>query len=140
MSIVPRLAVVTWLLVAGAAGAAEVEPAPAAPWLDIHTYDPDGPFVSIPAKTAGMATLVVVGGAMAVFCSPFDLVIGLANRGGYGATAQACASQCGHAAANGTYLAIGAPFWLLKGAFWDGPRRLLRGPAPPPERLKPDVG
>ena len=103
------------------------------PWLPIRTYSPDGPFVSIPAQTVGMTTLIIVGGAAATLCMPVDLVRGIIRRAGYGSIAEACGSRVGGAAATGTYLAAGAPFWATKQLLWDGPRRLLFGaPTPAP--------
>lgn len=120
--------------------AADAVPAShSSPWLRIRTYDSDGVFVSGPARTAGMTTLILVGGALAVACTPADLVYGLAQREGYGTVSAACASQAGQAAAGPFYLAVGAPFWLLKATFWDAPRALLRR-QPSESRVKPDLG
>jgi len=127
------------LLLAVPADADDASPAPAAPaaggqttpeldpdpWLPIDSYMADGPFVSWPARAVGMTTLIVIGGGAAAFCTPIDMVRGLALRRGYGEVAEACGSRIGDAAATGAYLAAGAPFWAVKKTFWDGPRKLL---------------
>jgi hypothetical protein len=132
MSIVPRLTAAVCLLIAVGAAADDRARPTDQPWLDIHTYDPNGPFVTVPAWSMGMAVLVLTGGSMAVMCTPVDLILGLTHTLEFGETAQACGSQTGHAVANVTYLAAGAPFWLIKTAFWDAPRQLVRGAATDP--------
>ena len=128
------------ILIAAAPAQAETS-APPAPsrYLEVHVYDPEGPFVTVPAKTFGMLTLIVVGGTAALFCTPIDLGRGVARQGGFGELAEQCGSQVGQAAASVTYVAFGAPFWLLKRGLWDGPRRLL-GITPEPEKVQPDIG
>jgi hypothetical protein len=120
------------------AAAKEAQPEPSR-WLEIQSYESSGPFVSVPAKIFGMTTLVLVGGAAAVVCMPFDLVHGLIHLEGYGEIAEDCASEIGQTAASGTYLATGAPFWLVKRLAWDAPRELFSR-APEPERIQPDLG
>jgi hypothetical protein len=109
------------------------------PWLPTHEYDPDGPFVTIPAKTFGMTAMILVGGAAATVCMPLDLVRGMWRRTGYGSNAEACGASFGDAAAKGSYIAGGAPFWAAKHLVWDGPRYLLFG-APSPTPARPDAG
>jgi len=109
------------------------------PWLPTHEYDADGPFVTIPAKAFGMTAMILVGGAAATVCMPIDLVRGMWRRTGYGTSSEACGASFGDAAAKGSYIAGGAPFWIAKHLVWDGPRRLLFGP-PTPQPAPPDVG
>ncbi|MEO8605600.1 MAG: hypothetical protein ABI629_23730 [bacterium] len=115
---------------AAAADAAVSPPGPTIntdPWLPIHTYTPDGWFVRGPAETAGMTMLIIVGGTAATFCMPIDLVRGMWRGSGYGSIAEACGARVGDAAATGSYLAAGAPFWATKQLVWNVPRRLLFG-------------
>jgi hypothetical protein len=120
------------------AAGSEERPEPSR-WLEIQTYESSGPFVSVPAKIFGMTALVLIGGAAAVVCLPFDFVHGLIHLEGYGEIAESCASEIGQAAASGTYLTAGAPFWLVKRLAWDAPRELFNQ-APEPERIQPDLG
>lgn len=130
MPSVRRLAAALTCLLAAASAAAETTPPPRpSRWLEIHTYDPEGPFVALPAQTFGMTTLIVVGGGAAMLCMPFDFAHTFIHRGDYGAIAESCGSNVGQVAASGTYLAGGAPFFVLKKMFWDAPRMLFGGAA-----------
>jgi hypothetical protein len=136
-----RRAALASLLLAVAPARAD-DPAPAEPsrFLEIHAYEPDGPFVTVPARTFGMITLILAGGSAAILCTPIDLVRGVVRREGFGEITEACGSQVGQSAASVAYITAGAPFWLLKRGFWDGPRTLLGYGAPSPDRVQPDVG
>ncbi|MGD9763844.1 MAG: hypothetical protein AB7V27_09045 [Candidatus Binatia bacterium] len=123
-----------WLvaaLVYSATGARAADGDPDSPWLDIHTYDADGPFVTAPAKTVGIGTYILVGGAAALACTPVDLARALPKGEGYGETAKACGAGIGKPAGRATYIAAGAPFWLVKKVAWDFPRRLFTAAASP---------
>jgi len=90
-------------------------------------WEGEGPFVNVPASIAA-APGGVVGTALALAFVPADIVeAGVSDkRRDEPIPRFAHAGVCG-----GVYLgkglsyAVGAPFWLLKKAFWDWPKRLL---------------
>lgn len=93
--------------------------------IELPTYAGEGPFVTVPANVLGMPTLVIVGGAATAVCTPFDLLRGLSVGGGYGSVAAACASTVGGFAGSAAYIVGGAPFWVTKQVFWNGPKALF---------------
>lgn len=105
-------------------------------WPALDAYDPAGPFVSWPAKAFGLGALVVSGGGATILCTPVDLVVSVARRGGYGTLAERCAAGVGGAVSQSVYLVAGAPFYVGKTVFWDWPRNAL-SPAPAPAEAAP---
>jgi hypothetical protein len=93
--------------------------------IELPTYAGEGPFVTVPANVLGMPMLVIAGGAATLACTPFDMLRGLSIGGGYGTVAAACASAVGGVAGGAAYIVGGAPFWVTKQVFWNGPRALL---------------
>ena len=93
--------------------------------IELPTYVGEGPFVTVPANVVGMPVLVVAGGAATMACTPFDLLRGLSVGGGYGSVAIACAESVGRPIGNAAYIIGGAPFWVIKQVFWNGPRALI---------------
>lgn len=105
-------------------------------WPALDAYDPAGPFVSWPAKAFGLGALIISGGSATILCTPVDLVVGVARRGGYGTLAERCAGAVGGAVSQSVYLVAGAPFYVGKTVFWDWPRGAVC-PAPAPTPLAP---
>ena len=93
--------------------------------IELPTFAGEGPFVTVPANVLGMPTLVIVGGAATLVCTPFDMLRGLSLGGGYGSVAAGCASSVGGFAGSAAYILGGAPFWVTKQVFWNGPKALL---------------
>ena len=98
-------------------------------------WNGQGPFVNIPAGLAASPG-GLVGAALALAFVPADLIAsGLSSEPQQKdvpiptfAHAGVCA---GVYLGKGLALAAGSPFWLLKQAFWDGPRRLFKRDEPP---------
>ena len=93
--------------------------------IELPTFAGEGPFVTVPANVLGMPTLVIVGGAATLVCTPFDMLRSLSVGGGYGSVAAGCASSVGGFAGSAAYILGGAPFWVTKQVFWNGPKALL---------------
>jgi hypothetical protein len=116
------------LVVAVVALAAPAHAADTGTWardIELPTYVGEGPFVTVPANVFGMPTMIIFGGAATLVCTPFDLLRGLSVGGGYGSVAAACASRVGGVTGSAAYIIGGAPFWLTKQVFWNGPKALL---------------
>ena len=93
-----------------------------------------GPFVNIPAAI-GASPSGPVGAALALAFAPADLI----EAGISGRQQDVPIPRFAHiGVCGGVYLGkglafiVGSPFWLLKQAFWDGPKRLFAH-APPEE-------
>ena len=93
--------------------------------IEVPTYVGEGPFVTVPANIVGMPTMIIFGGAATVVCTPFDLMRGLSVGGGYGTVAAACARPVADITGSAAYILGGAPFWITKQVFWNGPKALL---------------
>lgn len=118
------------LVVAVAVWAAPVRADQPGDWsrdIELPTFVGEGPFVTVPAKVIGMPAMIIFGGAATLVCTPFDLLRGLSVGGGYGSVAAACGSRAGSVAGSAAYIIGGAPFWVTKQVFWNGPRALLTG-------------
>lgn len=99
-----------------------------------------GPVVNVPARIASDPVKQIVGMALALTMVPIDLGV-QAVKGKPQDDAPipkfAHAGLCGGVLlGKGVALAVGAPFRLIKGIFWDAPKALAGGgrqePAPPP--------
>ena len=126
-----RMAALVVAVVALATPAYAGEPGDWARTIELPTYVGEGPFVTVPANVVGMPAMILFGGAAPVVCTPFDLLRGLSVGGGYGNVAAACGSRVGGVAGSAAYILGGAPFWVTKQVFWNGPRALIGkdGPA-----------
>ena len=120
-----RMAALVVAVVALAAPVYAGEPGDWARTIELPTYVGEGPFVTVPANVVGMPTMILFGGAATVVCTPFDLLRGLSVGGGYGSVAAACASRVGGVTGSAAYILGGAPFWVTKQVFWNGPRALF---------------
>ncbi len=102
-----------------------------------------GPFVNVPAAlAAGPSTLVGTGFALALM--PADLIASAMGKGQQDEAIPRFAKMgiCGGVYfGKGIAYVVGAPFWGLKKAFWDGPKWLFSGrkqprtPAEPSPRI-----
>ncbi|MBI3297778.1 MAG: hypothetical protein HYZ75_06420 [Elusimicrobia bacterium] len=100
--------------------------------FDPFPYRGEGPFVIGPART--LAAPVYSTGFMlgALACLPISLAQN-PRAGTQGSNGREASVSCGRWLGNGlgwpVYAAAGLPFFLLKKAFWDGPRALMPGKA-----------
>jgi hypothetical protein len=102
--------------------------------IELPTFRGQGPFVTVPANLVGMPAMILFGGAATAVCVPFDLLRGLSVGGGYGSVAAACGSRAGEFTGSAAYIIGGAPFWVTKQVFWNGPRALYARLSPAARR------
>ncbi len=102
-------------------------------WFLFEAYQDEGSYVVVPAKAgaiggaivggvAAVPPAVVIGSAVGLVTAPFSDGVEFAAYGGLVSWAVICICT-----ARGTSAVVGAPFYVTKKVFWDGPRALVGG-------------
>jgi|GEM_PF-4464122 len=131
------------LLLAGLLGVAPAARGEAwPPEMPEQPYQGQGPFVVGPARAISTPVYQIGFMTGALLCLPASLVQDARRKGEITREREAsvvCGKDLGLVLGWPVYAAVGLPFFLLKQAFWDGPRKAVaalsggkKAPAEPP--------
>ncbi len=98
------------------------------PEMPSQPYEGQGPFVTLPARIFSAPVYQTGFLAGALLCLPASLVQDARRKGEIAREQEAsvvCGKDLGLVLGWPVYAAVGLPFFLIKQAFWDGPRKAI---------------
>ena len=98
------------------------------PEMPTQPYEDQGPFVIVPASVVSAPLYQVGFLAGAFLCLPASLIQDARRKEEISRDQEAsmvCGKDLGLVLGWPVYAAVGLPFFLLKQAFWDGPRKAV---------------